>query len=214
MGIKKTTPVGRFSFVNVFTPRSRDGGKARYECTLLLDKGDPATEEFRKFVGKATVQLAKEKWPKFFETAGSVKEAMDNLGIKPPIKDGDGSDGVSGQGERLAGMAGNYFIRTSRREDKGKPHVVDANVEPILNQSEVYSGAYGRISVDMYAFEHSGNRGVTFDLCNVQKSHDGEPLGGGGQSRAEDDFGKLSVPGTGADDPPNYGGEEDEDDWM
>ena len=63
---------------------------------------------------------------------------------------------------------------------------MDAQVQPVLNQAEVYSGCYGRISVTFYGFNNNGNRGIAAGLGNIQKLRDGEPLGG--RTRAADDF--------------------------
>ena len=67
-----------------------------------------------------------------------------------------------------------------------KPGVVDADCQPILDTSELYSGIYGRASINFYAFNTNGNKGIACGLNNLQKLRDGEPLGG--KSRAEDDF--------------------------
>ena len=62
----------------------------------------------------------------------------------------------------------------------------DVYKRQILERSEVYSGVYGRASINLYAFNSNGNRGIACGLNNLQKISDGEPLGG--KSRAEDDF--------------------------
>ena len=67
-----------------------------------------------------------------------------------------------------------------------KPGVVDADRNPILDSSELYSGIIGRASINFYAFNSNGNRGIACGLNNLQKLADGTPLGG--HSRAEDDF--------------------------
>lgn len=66
------------------------------------------------------------------------------------------------------------------------PDIVDADRQPILDHSKVYSGVYGRASINFYAFNFNGNKGIACGLNNLQKIKDGEPLGG--KSRAEDDF--------------------------
>ena len=68
----------------------------------------------------------------------------------------------------------------------GTNRIVDADRNPILERSEVYSGVYGRASINFYAFNSNGNKGIACGLNNLQKIRDGEPLGG--KSRAEDDF--------------------------
>lgn len=66
------------------------------------------------------------------------------------------------------------------------PGVVDADRQPIIERSEVYSGVYGRASINFYAFNVNGNKGIACGLNNLQKIRDGEPLGG--KSSAESDF--------------------------
>ena len=66
---------------------------------------------------------------------------------------------------------------------------MDADRQPILESSELYSGIIGRASITLYAFNTNGNRGIAAGLNNLQKLADGTPLGG--HSRAEDDFADL-----------------------
>ena len=63
---------------------------------------------------------------------------------------------------------------------------MESSRQPILEHSEVYSGVYGRASINLYAFNSNGNKGIACGLNNLQKISDGEPLGG--KTRAEDDF--------------------------
>ena len=58
------------------------------------------------------------------------------------------------------------------------PGIVDAGCQPIIERSEVYSGVYGRASINFYAFNSNGNKGIACGLNNLQKIKDGEPLGG------------------------------------
>ncbi|WP_230228959.1 ssDNA-binding protein, partial [Allobaculum mucilyticum] len=60
------------------------------------------------------------------------------------------------------------------------------HVQPILDQSEVYSGCYARVSLNFYAFNTNGNKGVACGLGNIQKIKDGPRLGG--RTTANDDF--------------------------
>ena len=63
---------------------------------------------------------------------------------------------------------------------------MDRHVQPILDQSEVYSGCYGQISVTFYGYNSNGNRGIAAGLGNIQKLKDGESLGG--RAKASDEF--------------------------
>ena len=82
-----------------------------------------------------------------------------------------------------------YFLNANSAQ---KPGLVDAEVKPILDPFEVYSGCYGRASINVFAYNHkAGGKGIGFGLNNIQKLRDGEPLGGA-RSKAEDDFGGCS----------------------
>ena len=70
-----------------------------------------------------------------------------------------------------------------------KPGVVDAGLNPIIDPGELYSGIIGRASINFYAFNSNGNKGIACGLNNLQKLSDGTPLGG--HSRAETDFAGL-----------------------
>ena len=63
--------------------------------------------------------------------------------IKTPLRDGDL--------ERPDDDAckGCYFINANSPK---APGIVDAALQPILERSEVYSGVYGRASINLYAF--------------------------------------------------------------
>ena len=59
-----------------------------------------------------------------------------------------------------------YFVNANSAT---APGIVDADRQPILDRSEVYSGAYGRASINFYAFNSNGNKGIACGLNNLQK---------------------------------------------
>ena len=97
--------------------------------------------------------------------------------IKTPLRDGDLERPDD------AAYANAYFVNANATS---APGIVDADRNPILTRSEVYSGVYGRASISFYAFNSSGNKGIACGLNNLQKIRDGEPLGG--KASAESDF--------------------------
>ena len=62
-------------------------------------------------------------------------------------------------------------------------------MQPILDSTQLYSGVWARVSINAFAFNTQGNKGVSFGLNHVQKVRDGDYLGG--RSKAEDDFEPL-----------------------
>mgnify|MGYP000299728384 CR=1 FL=1 len=97
--------------------------------------------------------------------------------LKTPLRDGDAERPDD------EAYANAYFVNANSAT---APGIVDADRQPILDTSEVYSGVYGRASINFYAFNSNGNKGIACGLNNLQKVRDGEPLGG--KSRPEDDF--------------------------
>lgn len=96
--------------------------------------------------------------------------------IKLPLRDGDTERDDEA-------YAGHWFINAN---SKTAPQIVDKAVKPILDRDEVYSGCYARVSLNFYAFNSNGNKGIACGLGNIQKIRDGEAFGG--RSLATDDF--------------------------
>ncbi len=156
----------RLSYANVWEPKSINGGDEKYSVSLIISKDDVKTlSEVR-----AATEVAKQEGKAKF--GGKVP-----ANLKLPLRDGD-IDRPDDEAYRNS-----YFINAN---SKDRPQIVDKNIKPILDQSEVYSGCYGRASVTFYAFNSNGNKGIACGLGNLQKLSDGEPLSG--RSRAEDEF--------------------------
>ena len=161
----------RWSYANVWDPKSIDGGKPKYSVSLIIPKDDTAT--VNKI--KAAIQAAYEEGQS--KLKGNGKTVPPLSAIKNPLRDGDLEKPDD------AAYAGCYFVNANSAT---APGVVDADRQPIIERSEVYSGVYGRASINFYAFNVNGNRGIACGLNNLQKIRDGEPLGG--KTSAESDF--------------------------
>lgn len=161
----------RWSYANVWEPKSINGGTPKFSVSLIIPKSDTKTIDAIK---KAIEAAYKEGEAKLKGNSRSVP-ALE--AIKTPLRDGDL--------ERPDDEAykNSYFINANSTTPPG---IVDASVQPILTRSEVYSGVYGRASINFYAFNSNGNRGIACGLNNLQKIRDGEPLGS--RATAESDF--------------------------
>lgn len=163
----------RFSYANVFEPKSINGSEPKYSVSLIIPKDDKATIERIK----SAIDLAK-------------KEGISKLGgkipvnLKTPLRDGD----VDRADDEA--YTNSYFINAN---SSVRPGIVDSNLQSIIDTTEFYSGCYGRASIVFYAYNANGNKGIACGLQNLQKLEDGEPLGG--RSRAEDDFGTDDILG-------------------
>ena len=166
-----TGPKTRWSYANVWDAKSINGGAPKYSVSLIIPKSDTKTVEKIQSAIKAAYEEGQSK------LKGNGKSVPALSAIKTPLRDGDA--------ERPDDEAykNSYFINAN---SSTAPGIVDADRNPILERSEVYSGVYGRASINLYAFNSNGNRGIACGLNNLQKISNGEPLGG--KSRAEDDF--------------------------
>ncbi|WP_352524833.1 DUF2815 family protein [Heyndrickxia oleronia] len=185
----------RFSFVNLLKPRAaQQGGEEKYSVTILLPKSDIATKQRLDAAIEAAKQLGQSKvW-------NGVIPPM----LAIPIHDGDGvkpSDGMPFGDE----CKGHWVFSASTKVDQ-PPKVVDANLNPIMDATEVYSGMYGRIAVNFAPYANAGKKGIgCYISTNVQKTRDGEPLGSSAPAAA-DDFGGGAPQQPQYQQPtPNYG---------
>ena len=166
-----TGPDTRWSYANVWEAKSINGGTPKFSVSLIIPKSDTSTVAKIKAAIEAAYREGEAK------LKGNGKTVPPLSVIKTPLRDGDSERPDD------SAYANSYFINANSAT---APGIVDADRQPVLDRSEVYSGVYGRASINFYAFNSNGNKGIACGLNNLQKIRDGEPLGG--KSRAEDDF--------------------------
>lgn len=166
-----TGPKTRWSYANVWDAKSINGGAPKYSVSLIIPKSDVKT------VAKINAAIEAAYTEGESKLKGNGRSVPALAAIKTPLRDGD----VERPDDPA--YANSYFINANSAT---APGIVDADRNPILERSEVYSGVYGRASISLYAFNSNGNKGIACGLNNLQKISDGEPLGG--RARAEDDF--------------------------
>ncbi len=164
---KVVTGVVRLSYAHVWEPASINGGTPKYSVSLIIPKSDTKTINA---INAAVDAAIKEGAAKF---GGKIPN---KAALKLPLRDGDAERDDEAYKDSM-------FVNANSTT---APQIVDLAVQPILDRAEVYSGCYARVSVNFYAFNSNGNRGIACGLGNIQKVRDGEPLGG--RSSAADDF--------------------------
>ena len=168
----------RFSYPNVFNPRAAAAGQTeKYSVTALIPKDDKVTIGKIKAIIKEIYE--EEKNRKF---KGLLLEE-----IQTPMHDGDGRKPKGGAyGEECKGC---MVLSTS---SKNKPGVVgpdrgpDGKYLPCTDQTKVYAGCFGRLNINFYAYDVSGNKGIAAGLNGVCTLGYGDPIDG--RVRAEDAF--------------------------
>ena len=170
----RVTVRGRLSYVHVFKPdAATPGAEEKFSTTILVPKTDVETKQKIDAAIKAATELGvSEKWN----------------GVKPPtvpnpIWDGDG---VKQNGEQFGPECKGHWVFTASAKAEYPPQVVDRRVQPILDQSEIYSGCYANVAVNFFPYLFAGKKGIGAGLGNIQKIKDGESLAG--TRTAEQDF--------------------------
>jgi len=167
----------RLSYVHLFEPWVGDSGEPKYSTAVLIDKNDESTLSCIEQAVENAIEKGKSK----LAVNGKIPK-----NLKTPLRDGD--DERPDQDE----YAGMFFLNASR---KSRPEIVNRSGAFITDPYDVdgtptvYSGCYAQTSLEFFAFNTSGNRGIACGLGNVRKLEDGEPLDG--SCGAKEDFGEL-----------------------
>lgn len=177
------TPTFRVSYPNVFKARRNEmNGKDEFSVVALFEPGADLSA-LKAAAQKAIVDKwgpDKAKWPS---------------NLRSPFRDqAERAKDVDGKRVLPAGhVAGAIFLNLKSQQ---RPGVVDQNVQDIIDESQFYAGCYARASVNAFAYDQKGNRGVSFGLGNIQKVRDGEPLGN--RAKPEADFAPIEMDKTAA----------------
>lgn len=173
MATKVVTGKVRFSFCNLFEPKApQGGGDPKYSVTLLLPKSDKPT--LAKI--QAAIAEARERF--------CQRNGANALPAKPntTLHDGDGQrDSGEDYGPECKGC---YVITVSSKQ---KPVIVDTFGNEVTDPGEVYSGCYGRASINFYGYNSNGKKGISAGLLAIKKLSDGEPFGTVGSAADFDD---------------------------
>lgn len=163
------TPIARLSYPYLFKPSKPmlDGGVAKFQCELIFPKTADLSE-----LKRAVNQAAVAKW------GSSIPK-----NLKSPFRSGDTDR------EGKDGYEGSIFIGARSKDKPGV--VIGPSRIPCVDESDVYGGCYVICSVTAFAYDTSGNKGVSFALNNVWKVRDGEPFGT--RQAADQEFSSVQV---------------------
>lgn len=164
----------RISFANIWEPKAINGGEEKYSVSCIIPKSDKATLTKIHNAVEAAKEAGKEK-----KWGGKIP-----ANLKLPLRDGD----IDRPDDEA--YTGAMFLNATSKE---APQVVDRKVQPILDPMDCGSGDFCNVSVNFYAFNANGNRGISAGLNNVQLVRNGERLAG--KASAASDFKELDDEG-------------------
>jgi len=151
------------SYPNLWTPKAAKGSdNPKFSATFIL----PA--DFDKTDLKAAVEEAKvAKW------GTNIPQ-----NLKSQIKKVDG------------GIYDGYWCVTSNTSPEYPPQVVDANVNPILDKTQIFAGCTVNVSLGVFGYDVA-SKGVAFGLNHVQLVSNVNVTRLDGSKQAKDVFKKI-----------------------
>lgn len=161
----------RLSYVNLTTPRAPQlGGEPKYSVTLLIPKTDAATiANINASIKAAYEDGVSKKWGGAHPTPKQI------------VHDGDG---LRPSGLPFGDECKGHWVLTA--STRNKPQVVGIdNLDCELAPSDIYSGMYARVTINFFAYDTAGSKGVGCGLGNVLKTRDGEALAGGASAASD-----------------------------
>lgn len=169
----------RLSYTHLDKPYAQQPGpgqEAKYSATILVPKQPGNNKSKMDAAIAAATQKAIEKYGKAFPATPKIS-----------VHDGDGTRPSDGRpfGDECKGC----WVFTA--SSKTPVPVVDLNLQPILDATAIYSGMYANVGVTFFGYNAPQNKGVGVALDNVQKTADGNSLGGS-RASVEDDFADIA----------------------
>lgn len=171
------SPIGVISFPHVFTPRAPSpGADERYSVSIIFDAAAQTSPEF-KAMKKAAMDAAVEKW------GAKAADMIKNGQLRMPFRDAEEKSQYAGYDK------GKVFVNAWSKQ---KPDVIDGRLQDVV-PSDLFPGCLGRITYNAFAYDNSGNRGVSIGLNNLQVADfTTERLDG--KKKGKDDFDQLDMP--------------------
>lgn len=160
----------RLSYVHVFEPYASNPGQSpKYSVTLLIPKANTkAKQQIDEAIEAARQTGLQNKW-------NGQAPAI----LATTLHDGDG---VKQNGEPYGPECRGCWVLNCNANPDHPPKIVNQARQPVLDQSEIYSGIYGWVNLNFYPYFNAGKKGIGCGLNAVMKTRDGEPLGGSAPS--------------------------------
>lgn len=159
------TPNFRVSYPNVLKAKKNElSGQDEFSLVALFPKGADLSA-----LKKAAKEAAEKKW-------GADQKKWPQM--RSPFRDqGERAKEDEATGKKILPQGYEDGAIYLNLKSKQKPGVVDQKLQDIISESDFYAGCWARATVNAYAYDNKGNRGIAFGLEHVQKVKEGDPLG-------------------------------------
>lgn len=165
----------RLSYVALLEPKAiQEGQDPKYSCMILIPKDDTANLKRIERAIDAAFEAGK---------SGHLKGVKRDR-LKITLRDADEELDLEANPE----FEDHMFMNVN---SANKPGLLNKYKEKTDSQDDIYSGVFAHVSLNFYAYNTAGNRGVTAGLNNVLSLGRGDYLGG--RASADSDFADFEV---------------------
>lgn len=147
---------GIISYPHLFNARAIEvGGDQKYSVSVLIKKNDPQVAALQSIIDQEKAN----GWPSGFPANGKV--FMKDCAVAFPSE------------PTLAG----YMVISGNAKLEAKPAVVDANMNPVMDPSQVYAGSICWVAFNSFIYNQAVNKGVSCGLNAVMITGEDSELG-------------------------------------
>lgn len=167
----------RLSYANLFEPRpvgEGDNAKLKYSTALIIPYDHPQVEALKKTIDALGESKFGANWTAVKRKRNPLRDPWKEYkkAREEAKEEGDDPNEIPKPDESTKDS---FVINCSSER---KPQIVDRQLQPILDDSEIFSGCYVNISLGGYAYDRPDNKGVGFGMNNIQLVKTGARLGG------------------------------------
>lgn len=159
------TPVARASYAKLLKPAPNLQGEEKYSVSMIFPEDADLS-----VLKEAVKQAIRDKW-------GSNVPKL----LRSPFRDGAEREDEA--------YENSIFVNSNSKTAPQVGEIINKKFTALTDPEQVYSGMYIRASLTAFAYDASGNRGVSFGLGNVLKIRDGKRLDG--RTTGDQDFDGL-----------------------
>jgi len=167
---------GILSYPHLFQPRAvNQGDDPKFSASILIRKGDPQLAYIQSVIDQEKAN----GWPSGFPSSG--RQFLADGALKFPTD---------------PAMA-NFMVISANANADSKPAVVDPNLAPVMDQSQVFAGAIVWASLNTFIYNQTVNKGVGAGLNGIMVTGEIGELGRiDGRPSVESMFDGVTVGGA------------------
>jgi len=163
---------GILSYPHLFTPRSvNPGDDPKFSASILLRKDDPQVQRIQQLIDTEKAN----GWPNGFP--GNGKQFMKDGAVQYPNDP----------------TMHNFMIISANAKADSKPHTVDMQMTPVMNQADAFAGSVVWAALNSFVYNQPVNKGVGCGLNGIMLTGEEGELGRlDGRPTVEGMFGDIA----------------------